>query len=175
MANPKMNSEQLWRYVDGLSSAAERQQVEDAVAADAGLAAELKEIKSIDQSFGAISPDQPSLRFSKNILEKLPPAAQRLKRLSFFSSRAKRWWGVAAMIVLLVSSYFVFFPQEYAWLGMAKEFLPEQAPTWDIGFTFNANLGYLLGISLAVLAVLLVDHWFNRRQPSAAKRLSSEK
>lgn len=164
MANPKVNTEQLWRYVDGLSTNAERQQVEDAIATDIGMAAELKEMKTLDQSFRAISSDQPSMRFSKNVLELLPPPAQRLKQLSFFSSRAKRWWGVAATLLLLVSTYFVFFPQEYAWLGMTKELLPEQAQNWELGFSINANLGFLLGITLAVLAVLLVDYWLKRRQ-----------
>lgn len=164
MAHPKVKAEQLWRYVDGLATEAERKQVEDALATDAGLAAELAQMKNLDQSFRAISPDQPSMRFAKNVLEQLPPPAQRLKGLSFFSVRAKRWWSIAASLVLLVSTYFVFFPQEYAWLGWAKDLLPEQAQNWEGGVSFQANLGYLLGISLAVLAVLLVDQWLNGRQ-----------
>jgi hypothetical protein len=69
-----MNTEQpmedrLWDYIDGLSSPAERSAVETLIAANQEWRRKYRELLDIHQLLAGSELEEPSLRFSKNVME----------------------------------------------------------------------------------------------------------
>ena len=61
--------ERLWDYIDGLSSAAERTALETLLATDPTVRAQYAELMAVHQSLGATGLEEPSMRFTKNVME----------------------------------------------------------------------------------------------------------
>lgn len=86
--------ELLWKYAEGTCQAAEKAEIEKLLASDPSLREELEMIQQIHRVLDKMEPEQPSMRFSKNVMEALPdiysqPAPEPL--VSFFWK--KIFWG----------------------------------------------------------------------------------
>jgi hypothetical protein len=71
-----MNTEQpmedrLWDYIDGLSSPAERSAVETLIAANQQWSRKYRELLDVHQLLAGSELEEPSLRFSKNVMEEI--------------------------------------------------------------------------------------------------------
>jgi hypothetical protein len=71
-----MNTEQpmedrLWDYIDGLSSPAERTSIETLIAANQEWRRKYRELLDIHQLLAGSELEEPSMRFSKNVMEEI--------------------------------------------------------------------------------------------------------
>lgn len=92
-----IDREKLWKYVDGTCSAEEKARLDALLAADAGLREDLEQVEAIHKALQAMQPEQPSLRFSKNVMEAIPkfyPAARAEPLVP--ANWKKIFWGVVA-------------------------------------------------------------------------------
>lgn len=64
--------ELLWKYAEGQCSAQEKAAVETQLAADARLRDELRLIRELHAVLTNLEPDEPSMRFTQNVMESLP-------------------------------------------------------------------------------------------------------
>lgn len=75
--------EQLWNYIDGYCNAAEKQEIEIKIAADLEYNAIYKELLAVHQELNKLDFEEPSLSFTRNVMEKvaleLPPIALKTK------------------------------------------------------------------------------------------------
>ena len=61
--------ERLWDYIDGLGSPAERKTLEALLSADASARAQYTELLGVHEALGAAGLEEPSMRFTKNVME----------------------------------------------------------------------------------------------------------
>src|SRR5580658_1433041 len=71
-----MNTEQpmedrLWDYIDGISSPAERSAVETLIAANLQWQRKYRELLDVHQLLAGSELEEPSMRFSKNVMEEI--------------------------------------------------------------------------------------------------------
>ncbi len=165
MAKKEVNIEALWRYAEGSSTKAERENVEQAIENDPIWQGEWASIRSMHTQLTELVPDQPSMRFAKNVLESLPPAARRLENISFLPKWAKIAWSSLFGLLVLAGCYLLVFPIA----GMARpdwleKILPEaQLPTLNWQFSLD-NAGLVAAIFLSVLLILALDHLLQSRR-----------
>ncbi|MDX2070743.1 MAG: hypothetical protein SFV55_20105, partial [Haliscomenobacter sp.] len=62
----------IWKYLDGECSPQEKEQVQLLMTQDLAFAEELAMAKSLQEALQELEPEQPSMRFSANVSEKLP-------------------------------------------------------------------------------------------------------
>ena len=62
----------IWKYLDGECTPQEKEQVQHLLAQDLAFAEELEMAKSLQETLLGLEPEQPSMRFSANVSEKLP-------------------------------------------------------------------------------------------------------
>ena len=64
--------ELLWKYAEGECSAREKAAVEARLASDADFREELDMILELQSTLTTMQPEQPSMRFTQNVMESLP-------------------------------------------------------------------------------------------------------
>ncbi len=69
MQTPSTLEERLWDYIDGQDSPADRSAMEALLAADAAARAQYAELLAVHESLGATGLEEPSMRFTKNVME----------------------------------------------------------------------------------------------------------
>ena len=96
----------LWKYIDGECSAEEQQQVEHMLDRDERLRQSFDLMQRMHEKLSEQSPDQPSMRFTKNLMEQLPQLYTSPSRQPLMSPA---WiYGITAVLVLaaIVASFF---------------------------------------------------------------------
>lgn len=66
------NSILIWKYLDGECSPQEKEEVQRLLSTDAAFAEELTLAQSLQETLQELEPEEPSMRFSANVAEKLP-------------------------------------------------------------------------------------------------------
>ena len=61
----------LWEYIDGFSTAEEKSVIEKLVAENAEWKAKYHELLEVHQSLNLVELEQPSMRFTKNVMEEI--------------------------------------------------------------------------------------------------------
>lgn len=62
----------IWKYLDGECSPQEKEEVQRLLSTDAAFAEELTLAQGLQETLQELEPEEPSMRFSANVTEKLP-------------------------------------------------------------------------------------------------------
>lgn len=98
--------ERLWNYIDGTSDAGDIPVIEKLLESDAAWKAKYRELLEINQLLQSSELEQPSLRFTKNVMEEISklhiaPATQ-----SYINK--KIIWGIGAFFILLFAGFLIY-------------------------------------------------------------------
>jgi anti-sigma factor RsiW len=96
-------NDQIWAYLDGQLSKEQIQVFERQLEKDEDLRQLLAEAKALDTHLENREPDQPSMRFVANLMDKLPERYKSISVSPLLSSRALRWMGGMLATLLLVN------------------------------------------------------------------------
>jgi hypothetical protein len=98
--------EQIWDYIDGNDDAAQRLETERKIAAEETYAVMYRELTAIQQHLLKISLDEPSMSFSRNVMDlvnmETPPVSLKTK----IDNRIIL--GISAIFILVITSIFVY-------------------------------------------------------------------
>jgi len=159
----------LWRYIDGKCSAAEAQEMQEALSQDKELRSKLSELKNLDQQLSKNIKVSPSLNFTASVISRFE--AQQKKQVS----AVKRNYGhiqFAMICVGLLVAFFIIGFETSAAEPTIREWLPlDQLTNTLVIFTQMAGLGiikFAAGVVAAMVVLLAIDHFLlnpNHRQP----------
>ena len=93
----------LWRYADGDCTEAEAGSIRDRLQREPGLRQAWDEIQVLQANLQAVEADQPSLRFTRNVLDQLPPATQRLEKIRLLPSAVIWRWATGIGLAIVAS------------------------------------------------------------------------
>uniref|UniRef100_UPI003D7F526C anti-sigma factor family protein n=1 Tax=Pedobacter sp. TaxID=1411316 RepID=UPI003D7F526C len=155
----KSLEEQIWEYIDGLGTAQERAALEKKIAADPAFKALYQELMELNQLMGTIELEEPSMGFTRNIMEqiKLEPAPAALntqvdKRIIY---------SLAAVFLLSIFT-------ALAYVLANSSFTPMENPS----FNFRINLDQLINPLVlqiflymdAILILLYLDRLYRSKK-----------
>lgn len=112
--DPIMEQEKrLWEYIDGISDSSERAAIEKLISDSAEWKAKYHELLEIHQLVTETELEQPSLRFTKNVMEeiaryKIAPAAKEY-------INKKIIWGIASFFIVALLGFLVYGFSQVDW------------------------------------------------------------
>src|SRR6476469_8907634 len=108
---------QLWDYIDGNSTPEERSLVETLIRENAEWRALYQELLQTHQSLADIDLEEPSLRFSKNVMEEIAKYHIAPETKSYINN--KIIWGIAAFFVLSIVGFLIYGIGQIDWSASA--------------------------------------------------------
>lgn len=146
----KNNQEEIiWSYLDGQASSEERRQLEQRLSADESLKQLFLECRLLRESLQAIETESPSMRFSQNVMDKLP-AVRSLADGPLISSKWLKtfYWIVASSILFVVGSTWGLSP------GLS---VVQDQQVSSILNTLNSIFGYISGGTLFLAGIIMIS------------------
>jgi hypothetical protein len=115
----------LWDYIDGMSAAEERSVIEKLIAEKSEWNAKYHELLDMDQLIKATELEQPSMRFTKNVMEEI--ARYQIAPAAKIYINKKIIWGIAAFFISVIAAFIIY--------GIIQV-------NWSEGTSDNNVLGY---------------------------------
>ncbi len=162
--NQEQNIEhQLWSYIDGHASSEERSFVEKLLQSNLDWKNKYHELLDIHQLMNSAELEQPSLRFTKNVMEKI--AQYHIAPATKNYINKKIIWGIAAFFITLIAGFLIYGLGQIDWNAQSDSKLPVDITQVDFSKIFNNNFvnGFMM-INVLLGLVLLDRVLANKRK-----------
>ncbi len=154
--NEQQNIEKkLWDYIDGLSSAEERGIIESLLQNNIEWKNKYHELLEVQQLLTSTELDQPSMRFTKNVMEEIAKLHIAPATKNYINK--KIIWGIGAFFITLIVGFLIYGFAQIDW-----NFQDSSKPIVDFskinyGKIFNNNFVNVLMMMNVVLGLVLLD------------------
>jgi hypothetical protein len=159
----------LWEYIDGFSSDAERSAIEKLIAENTEWKAKYNELLKLHQSLNLVELEEPSLRFTKNVMEEI--AKYHIAPATKTYINTKIIWGIGIFFITVIAGFLVY--------GMAQiDWTAAQDPKSALGIDFTkvnyismfnntfVNIFIMLNV---VLGLMLFDRYLSNKKKEYMK------
>ena len=103
----------LWDYIDGLTDSSEHAAVEKLIAENREWQARYHELLEVHQLIHTAELEQPSLRFTKNVMEEI--AKHHIARATKEYIDKKIIWGIAAFFITVIAGFLIYAIAQIDW------------------------------------------------------------
>lgn len=159
----------LWAYIDGLAEENERTLIGRLIAEQAEWKAKYEELFSLNQSLQSMELDEPSMRFTKDVMEgiartQIVPAAR-----NYINSRVI--WGIALFFISSCVGFLVYGLSQVSWTSApgSKSSIENGLDKMDFSKVFGSSSMNILMMVNVVLALFLVDRYLSGKKKKLAK------
>lgn len=161
-----MMEEQLWNYIDGNCDASEKAAIEAKLMVDLHYQKLYQELLLVHQELNAIDLDEPSLSFTRNVMEqvKLEPRPVTLKT----KIDTRIIYGIGAFFVLSILGIFGY-AVAISQVNFSFEF-PKINFAYDSAKFFNPTFLSLFVLVDVGLALVYLDRYLRRRMAKGVER-----
>jgi hypothetical protein len=154
----------LWEYIDGFSSAEEKSVIDKLISENAEWKAKYHELLALHQSINLVELEQPSLRFTKNVMEEIArlqiaPAAKQY-------INSKIIWGIAAFFITVIVSFLIYGFSQVNWAssGSIDNALVNKVINTDYSKMFNNMFVNVFMMLNVVLGLMLLDRYLANKK-----------
>lgn len=163
--NPNME-EQLWNYIDGTTTAEEKSFIEQLLESNQAWRDKYSELLDVHQLMqGGIELDEPSLRFTQNVMEEIArhqiaPAAK-----SYINN--KIIWGIAAFFLTSLVGFIVYGFAQVKWSsGGGSSALNDTIDKFGVDYSRIFNNGYtnVFVMINIILGLILLDMYLGKKK-----------
>ena len=158
--NQQNMEQRLWSFIDDTSTKEERSAIEKLLETNLEWKNKYHELLDINQLLRSIEIEQPSMRFTKNVMEEIAryhiaPAAKKY-------INKKIIWGLAAFFITMICIFLIYGFAQVNWneasgTSSPIDFSKVDYSKIDLSRIFNSNIVNALMIINMVLGVLLLD------------------
>lgn len=154
----------LWEYIDGLSEAREREAIEQLLAENTKWREKYHTLLEIHQSLDLVELEQPSLRFTKNVMEAItqmhiaPAARQYINQ--------KVIWGIALFFITVIASFLIYGISQIQWSAPSQvnSTVLDRIADADYGRMFDNTFVNIFLMLNVVLGLMLFDRYLNDKR-----------
>ena len=153
----------LWEYIDGFSGDGERSAVEKLIAENAAWRVKYHELLDIHQSIDMIELEEPSMRFTRNVMEEIArhqiaPAAKKY-------INNKIVWGIAAFFITMFIGFLIYGIAQIDWTvaGDSKSTMGIDLGKVDYSQMFNNNFVNMFMMLNVLLGLVLLERYLSNR------------
>ena len=153
----------LWEYIDGLSNNEEKTVIEKLVAENAEWKAKYHELLEVHQSLNLVELEEPSLRFTKNVMEEI--AKYQIAPATKTYINSKVIWGIGIFFLAMIVGFLVYGIGQIDWTtaGDSKSTLGVDLTKIDYSQMFNSNLMNGVMMLNVVLGLFLLDRYLSNK------------
>ena len=154
----------LWEYIDGHGTAEEKTVVETLIRENAQWRAMYQELLQTHQSLTAIELDEPSLRFTKNVMEEI--AKHHIAPATKKYINNKIIWGIGAFFFLSIIGFLIYGLGQIDWSISSETTNPlgVDLSKVDYGSIFNSTVMNVFMMLNAVLGLMLLDRYLSNKR-----------
>lgn len=166
----EQNIEQkLWAYIDGISSDEERTTIEKMLQSNLEWKNKYHELLELQQLLNTTELEQPSMRFTKNVMEKIAqyhiaPAAKNY-------INKKIIWGIAGFFLTLIGAFLIYGFAQIDWNFQDNSKPLIDFSTFDMGKVFNNNFVNVFMMINVLLGLVLLDRVLANKRKKFQKQV----
>ena len=155
--------ERLWDFIDGTCNAEEKTFIGQLIASNAEWKAKYKELLEVNQLMGDIDLEQPSMRFTQNVMEEIgkfqiAPAAQ-----SYINKRVI--WGIGTFFLLSIVGFLIYGFGQIDWssTGGGSKMSIDFSKV-DFSVFFNNTYTNVFMMLNVVLGLVMLDMYLGKKK-----------
>ena len=159
----------LWEYIDGFSDASERSAIEKLIAENAEWKTKYHELLQMHQSLNLTELEEPSLRFTKNVMEKIAKYHIAPATKTYINNRII--WGIGIFFITLIVGFLIYGFAQIDWsvANDSKSRLGIDLGKVDYGKMFNNTFVNIFMMLNVVLGLMLLDRYLANRKKEFTK------
>lgn len=164
MEQQEAMEQRLWEYIDGLGSEEQRSAIAQLLAKHAEWRAKYNELLHLHQMIGAIELEQPSMRFTRNVMEEI--ARHRIAPATRNYINNKIIWGIATFFIVIIAGYLVYGFSQIEWRAGtgSKTIVGIDFSKVDYSRIFNNSFVNAFVMLNIVLGLMLLDRFLGQRK-----------
>jgi hypothetical protein len=112
LLNDQMES-RLWEFIDGMADASQRSVIEQLIAENAAWRVKYQELLELHQSINMVDLEQPSLRFTKNVMDEISRLHIAPATKNYINSKVI--FGIAAFFITVILGFVVYAISQIKW------------------------------------------------------------
>jgi len=150
--------QQLWAYIDGISSNEERSSIEKMLQNNLEWKNKYQELLEVHQLMNTDELEQPSMRFTKNVMEKI--AQYHIAPATKNYINKKIIWGIAGFFITLIAVFVVYGFAQIDWTSSGNSNLPidfSKVPQVDYSKIFSNNFVNVFLMLNVLIGLVLLD------------------
>jgi len=156
-------NDRLWEYIDGLGSVEERSAVKILVETNQQWKAKYNELVELHQLVQSSVLEEPSLRFTKNVMEEIAKYHIAPATRSYINN--KIIWGIGIFFITLFIGFLVYGFGQMDWNTKGDNYnLPVNVSKVDFSKFFNNNYINAFLMINVVLGLMLLDRYLAARK-----------
>lgn len=157
----------LWDFIDGLSVAEEKAAIEKLLQTDPLWQKKYRELLDIHQLFQATETDQPSMRFTKNVMEEISGYKVAPATRSYVNK--KIIYAIAGFFLLVIGGFLIYGLSQINWSEGGTSSLPVDFSKMDVDWSkyFNSTFINIFLMIDVVVGLMLLDRYLRRKKQKA--------
>ena len=153
----------LWEYIDGLAEGEQRSAIEKLVQENAEWKAKYHELLEIHRSIGLIELEQPSMRFTRNVMEEI--AKHQIAPAARNYINNKIVWGIGGFFIFMLVGFLIYGIGQINWSAASdsNSTLGIDLGKVDYSRMFSNSFVNVFMMLNVVLALVLLDRYLANR------------
>jgi hypothetical protein len=159
----------LWEYIDGGPTAEERPAIEKLIADNAAWKARYHELLEVHQSLSFVELEQPSLRFTKNVMEEITryqiaPAAK-----TYINNKIV--WGIGIFFFTMLAGFLVYGLAQIDWSAADDSGSTLGIDLNKVDYSKMFSNGFVNAFMMlnVILGLVLLDRYLNNKKKQLMK------
>ena len=164
MDNLQQMDAQLWEYIDGMGEAAERNLTEQLIRENQEWRSRYQELLEVHQSIGLTELEQPSLRFTKNVMEEIAKYQIAPATRAYINNRII--WGIGLFFITMIIGFLVYGVAQIDWSAASdsKSTLGVDLGKVDYSRMFNSAYMNVIMMMNVILGLFLLDRYLANKK-----------
>lgn len=161
---------QLWTYIDGDGTTAEREQIANQIAGNELWRKMYEELKETELLLAVPEPEQPSMRFTRNVMDVVSASHISAPATRYINMAVVK--GIAAFFGISIGLLLAFTLLTVEWGPASSALLPKitmPSIRLHIPASWNSQAVYFVGLANVVLLLLFIDASLKRKRRTAVK------
>jgi hypothetical protein len=155
--------QQLWSYIDGIVSNDERSAIEKMLESNLNWKNKYHELLDIHQIMSSADMEQPSMRFTKNVMEEIAKLHIAPATKNYINK--KIIWGIAAFFIILLAGFIIYGLGQVDWNENGDTKIPVDLSQINYSKIFSNNLVNVFMMINVLLGLVLLDRFLaNKRK-----------
>src|SRR5215218_1240170 len=156
--------QRLWEYIDGFSTAEEKSVIEMLIRENKQWRDLYQELLQVNSSLSNIDLEQPSLRFTKNVMEEIAKYQIAPATKNYINN--KIIYGIAAFFILSIVGFLIYGIGQINWTvsSQASNPIGIDLTKVDYGRMFNNTVMNIFMMLNAVLGLMLLDRYIAEKR-----------
>lgn len=159
--------DRLWEFIDGQSSIEERSAIEKLIETNKQWKEKYHELFELHQLVQSSALEEPSLRFTKNVMEEIAKYHIAPATRSYINN--KIIWGIGIFLITLIVGFLIYGFGQVNWNAGGDNNLPIDISKVNYGKFFNNTYVNVFMMVNVVLGLMLLDRYLASKKKKLQK------